>query len=538
MTSPYFWSFTTANPTGTSTIWSATTTPAVASASESNPLELGLKFRSDVAGYITGLRFYKGSLNTGSHVAHLWLTSGTLLATATFVNETSSGWQQVNFSSPVAIAAGTTYIASYYAPVGGYAYTSAYFASAGADDAPLHALAEGVDGSNGVYRSGVGGGFPNSSFNSTNYWVDVAFTTALDDTTAPTITSQSPASGAADVSPNTKVTVIFSEPVTASTISMVLNDSAGNPVSASLAYDPATQTATLTPSAILSALQTYTVTVSSTKDPAGNTMASVSWSFTTSAASLWNAAATPAISSVNDSNAIEVGVKFRVDLNGVVTGLRFYKGAASNGGTHVGHLWDSNGTLLASVNFSSETSSGWQQASFSTPVPILSGATYTISYYAPTGGYSASGAYFSSSGFDNGLLHAPSNASANGNGVYRYGSGGGFPNSSYNATNYWVDVLFKPDTTPPIVSAVTTSAVTSTLGTVTWTTDEPADSQVEYGLDTNYGLLTTLDPALVTSHSVDISSLLANTTYHYRIRSRDAAGNLVVSGDFTFTTPA
>ena len=61
-------------------------------------------------GYITGIRFYKGSGNTGTHVGHLWTSTGTLLATATFSNETASGWQQVNFATPVAITAGTTYV--------------------------------------------------------------------------------------------------------------------------------------------------------------------------------------------------------------------------------------------------------------------------------------------------------------------------------------------------------------------------------------------------------------------------------------------
>ncbi|MCA1466256.1 DUF4082 domain-containing protein, partial [Bradyrhizobium sp. NBAIM18] len=79
-----------------------------------SPVEVGVKFTASVNGTITGLRFYKGSLNTGPHIADLWSSTGTLLATATFTNETASGWQQVNFSTPVAITAGTTYVASYH----------------------------------------------------------------------------------------------------------------------------------------------------------------------------------------------------------------------------------------------------------------------------------------------------------------------------------------------------------------------------------------------------------------------------------------
>ena len=60
-------------------------------------MELGVKFRSDVAGTITGIRFYKAAANTGTHIANLWSNTGANLATATFSGESASGWQQVNF---------------------------------------------------------------------------------------------------------------------------------------------------------------------------------------------------------------------------------------------------------------------------------------------------------------------------------------------------------------------------------------------------------------------------------------------------------
>ena len=70
-------------------------------------MELGVRFRSDVAGVITGIRFYKGAQNTGPHTGNLYTATGTVLASATFTNETASGWQQVTFASPVSIAANT-----------------------------------------------------------------------------------------------------------------------------------------------------------------------------------------------------------------------------------------------------------------------------------------------------------------------------------------------------------------------------------------------------------------------------------------------
>jgi len=127
-----------------------------------------------VAGTVTGVRFYKGATTTGAHTGTLWSVSGTKLATATFTGETASGWQTVTFSSPVAITAYTVYVVSYHSNVGNYAYTSNTFATAGVDNGPLHALKAGVSGGNGVLRYGTSA-FPNSSSNSSNYWVDVLF---------------------------------------------------------------------------------------------------------------------------------------------------------------------------------------------------------------------------------------------------------------------------------------------------------------------------------------------------------------------------
>ena len=109
----------TVTPSATLSLFNASTTPPIAN--DPSAIEVGVKFNSATAGSITGIRFYKGSANTGTHVGNLWSASGTLLATVTFTNETASGWQQANFSSPVSITAGATYIASYHTNKGNYA---------------------------------------------------------------------------------------------------------------------------------------------------------------------------------------------------------------------------------------------------------------------------------------------------------------------------------------------------------------------------------------------------------------------------------
>ena len=92
------------------------------------------------------------------------------------------------------------------------------------------------------------------------------------------------------------------------------------------------------------------------------------------------------------------------------------------------------------------------------------------------------------------------------------------------------------DTTAPTISGVGASSITVSGATISWTTNEASDTQVDYGPTTGYGSSTTLASALVTSHSANLSGLQASTLYHYRVKSRDAAGNLATSGDFTFTT--
>lgn len=91
---------------------------------------------------------------------------------------------------------------------------------------------------------------------------------------------------------------------------------------------------------------------------------------------------------------------------------------------------------------------------------------------------------------------------------------------------------------PPVISGVSANNITPSGATIIWTTDILSNSQVEYGLNTSYGSLTTLASSLVSNHSQVISGLQASTIYHFRVRSTDGAGNLTISGDNTFTTSA
>jgi len=286
MMDPLTWTFTTVAPSTNNcpcTIWPDTATPAGGADSDTSAVELGVKFRTDQDGYVSGIRYYRPPESTGTHVGSLWTSTGTNLATVTFSGGTASGWQQALFDAPVAVSANTSYVASYHTP-SRYVADGGYFANAATTRGPLTALRNGTDGGNGVYRySNTPGSFPNNTYNSTNYWVDVVFQETAVDTTPPTVAGTVPVADAEGVPVTTRPSATFSEQVVESSISMTLRDAAGQSVAGTVAYDDAARTATFTPGTELQYSSGYTVQVSGAADTSGNTMTSVSWTFQTSA---------------------------------------------------------------------------------------------------------------------------------------------------------------------------------------------------------------------------------------------------------------
>jgi hypothetical protein len=152
-----------------------TATPATVDSGDTQGVNLGATFTVDQPGYIAGIRFYKAATNTGTHVGTLWSSTGTQLAQVTFSGETASGWQQALFSSPVAVSPGSSYVVSYFDPVGHYSDTAGGLAT-GAATPPLYATANSTS-ANGLFAYGSAPTFPTNSYNATNYWVDPIFTT-------------------------------------------------------------------------------------------------------------------------------------------------------------------------------------------------------------------------------------------------------------------------------------------------------------------------------------------------------------------------
>jgi hypothetical protein len=413
----------------------ASTVPTNVTVNDATPAELGVKFSSSTAGTVTALRFYKGPQNTGTHVADLWSATGTLLATATFTNETASGWQQVNLPTPLSITAGTTYIASYHTN-GYYSGDGNYFTTA-VTNGPLTFSASAASGGNGVYVYGGASTFPSNTYNATNYYVDVVFSGSSGN--SPPVCNNV---GGFGTTANTPLTIQASTLVAdcsdpnGYTLSLT---GASNPSNGTVTFD-GVNTVTFTPTTNYTGAASFTYTVSDGHGGSASATATLTVQQSGTASSLFSTSNVPAIVTVSDPNSVELGVKFSASSAGNITGILFYKGP-QNTGTHTVELWSASGTLLATATSGNETASGWQTVYFTNSVPITAGTTYVASYHS-NGFYSANGNYFGSA-VTNGPLTAPDSASSGGNGVYVYGSAVSFPSSSYNATNYWVDVLFE-----------------------------------------------------------------------------------------------
>jgi len=423
------------------TIWPSTATPGTADTNDAQPVELGVKFTSSMNGYITGIRFYKGANNTGTHVGNLWSSTGTLLARATFTGETASGWQQVNFASPVAITANTVYVASYFSPTGDFSVDRNYFATAGVNNPPLQALVDGgIGGADDVYAYGSTSQFPAGSFQSSNYWVDVVFNTTAQGARLTLATSSLPAGTQGTAYSQTLTTGGGTSPY-----SWALVSGSSLPTGLTLST-----TGVISGTPTGSGTTSFTVKVTDSSSPLQTAQATLSVTIAASVpppncpCTIWPSKSVPVQADTYGTQPLELGVKFTSSINGYITGIRFYKGV-SDTGTHVGNLWSSTGALLMSATFTGETATGWQQANFSNPVAITANTVYVASYFSPTGDFSVDRNYFAKAGVNNPPLQALVDGGSGGaDGVYAYGSTSQFPgsSSSFESSNYWVDVVF------------------------------------------------------------------------------------------------
>jgi hypothetical protein len=270
------------------------------------------------------------------------------------------------------------------------------------------------------------------------------------DVQGPSIVSTSPTNGELGVVVAQAVRIRFNEALLAQSVTtngFELRTVQGALVPVQITYNEAQNEVSLQPINPLATGAGYRVTAlagsGAVKDIAGNPLASpVQWVFATAPVAQWSVwAGTNMSPNVDpDINAVEIGTRIRATTAGYVTALRFYK-VPGQPNTHVGNLWSSNGVNLASVTFSNETATGWQQQALASPIAIASNSTFVVSYRVPAGGYAVSSQFFANAGITNGPLIAPRDGVQGNNGLYRYPNG--FPTDTYNSENYWVDAVFQ-----------------------------------------------------------------------------------------------
>lgn len=211
--------------TTSESLWSNSVTPKVLTWTDTHSIELGTKFKSSVAGYVTGIRFYKGPKNTGTHTGSLWDASGNRLAGVTFTNESASGWQTAQFANPVSIAANVTYIVSYHAPNGHYSLSPDFFKNGPITNGHLSAPAFTANDPNGVNSDSSNPTFPKNSGDGDSYFVDVIFSAQLIN---PQPAPAAPTNVSATIGDNNSVSLAWQASVSQNPISqyMVYRDGA------------------------------------------------------------------------------------------------------------------------------------------------------------------------------------------------------------------------------------------------------------------------------------------------------------------------
>ena len=415
-----------------------TQTPAAQNLSDGVSYELGVRVISDVAGQITALRFWKGASESGPHTGHVWTAAGQLLATVAFSNEGASGWQEQALASPVTVAPFAEYVVSVTTSANKlFVVTPGTF---GTDLVNGHLRA--VAGSNGVY--GPVGARPAQSYNSSNYFRDLVFVadTGSSDTTPPTVSITQPAVGT--VSGLVTITATSADDVGVAGLqfqvdganigSEVVNPPSPSSISwdsRSVANGSRLLTAVVRDAAGHSATASLTVTVANTGTVPSQTLMKTQ---------------TPSAQDLTDGTSYELGVRVVSDVAGQITALRFWKGAGETG-VHTGHVWTAAGQLLATVTFTNEGASGWQQQALTSPVAMVAHSEYVVSVTT-----SANNLFVSTPGmFGTELVNGHLRAIGGANGVF--GPVGARPTQSSNSANYFRDLVFVPDsdgdTKPP-----------------------------------------------------------------------------------------
>lgn len=445
-----------ANETGSilSTLFGPTALPTTTETADATDYELGMRFTASKSGEITNLRYWRGAPDAGdidTRTLNLWDSTGTLLASETVTSAAGqSGWQVGVLSSAVQITANATYTVSY-GTTQNYAVNTNYFATPqpGADGilaAPASA---------GVYAAGTTGVMPTQSYQSSNYWVDVGFRGDDSPNQPPSFTL----AGTSFTAPEGQIAAALITAMDPDGDNFVFAVAGGNDAPAFtidatsglllFASEPDFET----PQDFdLDNIYEVLLSIWDGTNPAVEQAITIEVTDVVSepgpdTVSLFGASDAPTQIITDDATDYELGVEFVSSAAGEVTALRYWRGDLDAGDTDTRtlNLWSGTGTLLATATVTSPPGQvGWQTATLATPVALNANELYVASY-GTTQNYAFSGDFFATDwvGAD-GTLSAPAGTDPSGNGVFSAGTTGIFPDSSYNASNYWVDLYFDP----------------------------------------------------------------------------------------------
>ena len=429
-------------------------TPNITNFSDSNAINAGVKFNVGGSPTITGVKFYKGIDNTGTHVAHLYdATTSTDLASATFSSETGSGWQSVNFSSAIPVTSTHNYVVWVSMPNGHYAVDSTgtggnnnlESVSNGGHGPFTHPALEVSAGTNsGVYSYTSDHTATPSNGTNNNYWVSPV----LFDETAPQNNSGVDATDAAAGPAITWSSAGHDTNGTYSDGSLratYIERTHGMTNDGIVGYQNGGQSSWTDgpndPTALPGTSYTYTV---KNIDQCGNISTGSSDTVTTASQSLSHLfSSDPTTHDTAQTSPLTVGMHWQTSTAGDVWGVRFYRENSSDLSSryNVG-LWDNDGTLLASREVpAGNQQEGWIDVRFNSPISVSANHDYVVGYFSQ-GGESYTSNVFTST-VTNGSLSARADSSGTPNGVYSIGNSMSFPNTrASNAIWYGVDVNF------------------------------------------------------------------------------------------------
>ena len=225
--------------------------------------------------------------------------------------------------------------------------------------------------------------------------------------------------------------------------------------------------------------------------------------------------------------------------NPIVSSVYFQLSLFSAGGTYIGLTNDNSHEIYASFSGlnSWQYVCGTRQASGQSSIYVNGTAIMSGAAGTPAGGFNTyiggeqTGGHNFIGSIDDVRIYGRVLSASEIQSLYALGTGSSGGTSGGTSGG--------GSTAAPIISNVSFSNLTSSGVTISWTTDQPADTQVEYDTTILYGLhsaLTDTNP-LVTSHTATLSGLAANTVYDYRVDSKNSSGTLGISIG-TFTTSA